>query len=133
MDGASPRGGGVNAAVSLLLVGVGGAAGAVARYLLERSAAQRITDSFPYGILIANVIGSFLLGILLAAVDGAWLILLGVGFCGALTTYSTFAHDTVRLAGSGRMPAAITNVVVSVVAGLIAVALGWALGSALVS
>lgn len=133
MDGASPRGGGVNAAVSLLLVGVGGAAGAVARYLLERSAAQRITDSFPFGILIANVIGSFLLGIQLAALDGAWLILLGVGFCGALTTYSTFAHDTIRLAGSGRMPAAITNVVVSVVAGLIAVALGWSLGSALVS
>ena len=123
----------MNAVVSLVLVGVGGAAGAVTRYLLERVAAQRITDSFPYGILIANVIGSFLLGILLAAVDGAWLILLGVGFCGALTTYATFAHDTVRLAGAGRAPAAITNVAVSVVAGLIAVALGWSLGSALVS
>lgn len=123
----------MNAAVSLLLVGIGGAAGAVARYLLERSAAQRITDSFPYGILIANIIGSFLLGILLAAVDGAWLILLGVGFCGALTTYSTFAHDTVRLAGSGRAPAAITNAVVSIIAGLAAVAAGWAIGSALVS
>lgn len=119
--------------LDLLLVALGGAAGAATRYAVERGAAQRLTAPFPYGILIANVVGSFMLGVLLVSVTGAWLVLLGVGYCGALTTYSTFAHDTMRLAGGGRMPVAVTNVVVSVVAGLLAVSAGLALGTLLSS
>ena len=119
--------------LDIFLVALGGGAGAVTRYVIERTAAQRISAPFPYGILIANVVGSFLLGVLLGSVTGAWLVLLGVGYCGALTTYSTFAHDTMRLTGGGRMPVAVTNVVVSIVAGLLAVSGGLALGALLSS
>jgi fluoride exporter len=121
----------VTAVVDLLLVALGGAAGAAGRYLVERAAAQRVSSNFPYGILVPNITGSFLLGLLLAAVTGPWLVLLGVGFCGAFTTYSTFAHDTVRLMGDRRGTAAVVNIAVSLVAGLVAVAGGWALGSSL--
>lgn len=117
--------------LDLLLVAVGGAAGAVLRYVIERAAAQRFSSGFPYGILVANVTGSFLLGLLLATATGPWLVLLGVGFCGAFTTYSTFAHDSVRLMGDRQGMAAIANIAVSVAAGLAAVAGGWALGSSL--
>ena len=121
----------MSALLDIALVALGGAAGAATRYLVERAAAQRIPAPFPYGILIANVIGSFVLGVLLGSVTGAWLVLLGVGYCGALTTYSTFAHDTMRLAGSGRRPVAVTNVVVSVVAGVVAITAGLGVGSLL--
>lgn len=117
--------------LDIALVALGGAAGAATRYLVERAAAQRIPAPFPYGILMANVIGSFVLGVLLGSVTGAWLVLLGVGYCGALTTYSTFAHDTMRLAGSGRTAVAVTNVVVSVVAGVVAITAGLGVGSLL--
>ena len=121
----------MSALLDVLLVAVGGAAGSVTRYLVERAAAQRIAAPFPYGILLANVVGSFILGVLLGSVTGAWLVLLGVGYCGALTTYSTFAHDTMRLASGGRTPVAVTNVAVSVVAGLLAVSAGLAVGALL--
>ncbi len=119
--------------LDIFLVALGGGAGAVTRYVIERAAAQRIAAPFPYGILVANVVGSFLLGVLLGSVTGAWLVLLGVGYCGALTTYSTFAHDTMRLTEGGRMPVAVTNVVVSIIAGLLAVSAGLALGALLSS
>ena len=121
----------MSALLDIALVALGGAAGAATRYLVERAAAQRIPAPFPYGILIANVIGSFVLGVLLGSVTGAWLVLLGVGYCGALTTYSTFAHDTMRLASAGRTPVAVTNVVVSVVAGVVAITAGLGVGSLL--
>lgn len=121
----------MNAVLDIALVAIGGAAGAATRYLVERAVSQRISTPFPYGILIANVVGSFILGVLLGAGNGIWLVLVGVGFCGALTTYSTFAHDTVRLADGGRVPVAVANVVVSIVLSLIAVSAGLALGAVL--
>lgn len=121
----------MSALLDIALVALGGAAGAATRYLVERAAAQRISAPFPYGILMANVIGSFVLGVLLGSVTGTWLVLLGVGYCGALTTYSTFAHDTMRLAGSGRLPVAVTNAVLSVVAGVVAITAGLGVGSLL--
>lgn len=109
----------------LALIAVGGALGAMGRYLL----AQWRTPGFPYAILVANVTGSVLLGILAAGASRQVVLLLGVGFCGALTTFSTFALDTVVLAREGRRGAAVLNVGASVAVCIAAAAVGLALGA----
>jgi fluoride exporter len=110
--------------VTLLLVALGAAVGAPLRYLVDRFVQARHDSVFPWGTLTVNVAGSFLLGLLVASVRGPWLALLGTGFCGALTTYSTFGYETVRLVQERARLYAALNVVVSVVAGLGAAALG---------
>ena len=112
---------------AIVLVAVGGAVGASARYALVRLLPAR----FPWAILAANVAGSFLLGALLSAASREAMLLLGVGFCGALTTFSTFALDTAVLTREGRPRAAAVNVAASVAAALAALAIGLALGRAL--
>ncbi|MFK3982549.1 fluoride efflux transporter FluC [Micromonospora sp. NPDC050397] len=119
--------------MNLVLVLVGGLVGAPCRFLVDRIATRRLGATLPWGTLAVNVAGSLLLG-LLAGLGGTlpgWVgTLLGTGFCGALTTYSTFSHETVRLAGaegSGRWRAPL-YVAATLVAGLGAAALGWWLG-----
>lgn len=112
---------------AFLLVAAGGALGAGARYLLVSTVSGR----FPWSILIANVVGSFVLGLLLPIVDASVLLFAGVGFCGALTTYSTFALDTLVLAREGRRSAAAANVVVSLTASIVALLAGLALARGL--
>lgn len=112
--------------MTVLLVLVGGAVGAPARYLVDRWV-QRPGRTFPGGILAVNVAGSFVLG-LLAGAPGLpeWaLTLVGTGFCGALTTFSTFSLNTVLLADRGRWGAALANVTLSLVGGVAACTLGW--------
>lgn len=111
----------------LLLVALGGGVGAIGRYALVRALPSRM----PWAVLIANVVGSLLLGVLLAGASGDLRLLLGVGFCGGLTTFSTFALDTLVLAREGRPWEATANVVVSVAACLAAVVAGLAIGAAL--
>jgi fluoride exporter len=110
--------------VTVLLVALGAAVGAPLRYLVDRFVQTRHDSVFPWGTLTVNVAGSFLLGLLAGAVRGPWLALLGTGFCGALTTYSTFGYETVRLVQERARLYAALNVVVSVVAGLGAALLG---------
>ena len=119
--------------MTVLLVALGAAVGAPARYLVDRMVQARHDSLFPWGTFTVNIVGSFILG-LLAAVglhtsQGA-LALLGVGFCGALTTYSTFGYETVRLAQEGANLLAALNVIVSIVAGLGAAYLGAAVALA---
>ena len=84
-----------------LLVGIGGAAGAALRYLVGW---QFATQRYPVPTFGVNVLGSALFGLLLAIGAGDRAVLLvGVGFCGALTTYSTFSVDTVRLWEESRL------------------------------
>lgn len=111
---------------AVLLVAAGGAAGATVRYALVRLVPGR----FPWGVLIANVLGSFLLGLLVVGVDDDLGLLAGVGFCGALTTFSTFALDTLLLAREGRPTASWSNVLVSVAGCMVALACGLALARA---
>jgi fluoride exporter len=119
-----------------LLVALGGAVGALARYLTDRAIQARHDSVFPWGTFIVNVTGSFLLGLLAAgattgAVGDGVMAGLGVGLCGALTTYSTFGYETIRLIEDGSSFYAVLNTVFSIGAGLAAAAGGAAIALAL--
>jgi CrcB protein len=122
--------------VNWLLVLLGGAVGAPLRYLTDRAVQARHDSIFPWGTFTVNVAGSLILGVLTgAALSGAAgpdvQLLLGTGFCGALTTYSTFSYETLRLAETGARFLAAANVVASIVAALGAVFVGLAVAHAI--
>jgi CrcB protein len=104
--------------VSWLLVAVGGALGAAARYLLDRAVAVRQTGPFPLGTLVINVSGSIALGLLLGLAIAQQLptsvvALAGTGFLGAYTTFSTFTFETLRLLEDGAWRYATWNLLLS--------------------
>ncbi|BCJ71804.1 putative fluoride ion transporter CrcB 2 [Catellatospora sp. IY07-71] len=120
--------------MTVLLVALGAAVGAPLRYLVDRAVQSRHDSVFPWGTLVVNVAGSFVLGLLAGgtvagAVPGSLMFLLGTGFCGALTTYSTFGYETLRLAETGATGLAVLNVAVSATLGLGAAAAGYLLAS----
>ena len=121
--------------MTALLVIAGAVAGAPLRYLTDLLVQSRHDSVFPWGTLAVNAAGSLILGAVAGAVGGGapgWLLtLLGTGFCGALTTFSTFGLETVRLAGEGSVLEAVLNVAASLLIGLVACAGGWALAAAL--
>jgi CrcB protein len=114
-----------------------GALGTGARYLIGLWAGQRLGTSFPYGTLIANVGGCFLLAAILqaalnmAAFSPSLRLALTTGFMGGLTTYSSFAYETTRLAQDGAVGAAFMNFGLTTLACFGAVLLGLALGQRL--
>jgi len=120
--------------VPLILIGIGGFAGAIARYVVDGFVAERVAGAFPLGTLVVNLSGSFLLGALFAlTVDRAILpadirgpVL--IGFIGAYTTFSTYMLESWQLIGSGAYGLAFVNVAGSAVLGLVAVGAGLALG-----
>ncbi|GLW58215.1 fluoride efflux transporter CrcB [Kitasatospora phosalacinea] len=119
-----------------LLVIVGAAVGAPLRYLTDRAVQARHDTVFPWGTFAVNVAGSMVLGLLTGAVAAGAMsshvqLLVGTGFCGALTTYSTFSYETLRLAESGARFYAVANVAGSVAAGLGAAFTGGAIAQAL--
>lgn len=112
-----------------LIVMVGGALGAPLRYLTDRAVQARHDSVFPWGTFVVNAAACLVLGALTGAVlDGAASsrlnLLLGTGLCGALSTYSTFSYETLRLAERGWMFLAAANVTASVLVGLGGVTLG---------
>ncbi|WP_026876908.1 fluoride efflux transporter CrcB [Jiangella gansuensis] len=112
--------------MTLLLVAVGAAVGAPLRYVVDRLVQARLGSRFPWGTLLVNVAGSFVLGVVLGSTAGDGVrSLVGMGFSGALTTYSTFSYETLRLTEDGAWRRAAANVCLSVGAGLAAAALGW--------
>ncbi|WP_460061599.1 fluoride efflux transporter CrcB [Streptomyces sp. YKOK-I1] len=115
-----------------LVVVVGGMIGAPARYLADRAVQSRHDSVFPWGTLVVNVTGCLILGTLTGAASlGPDLrLFLGTGFCGALTTYSTFSYETLRLTETGAGLYAAANVLGSLVAGLGAAFAGVAIGQA---
>jgi CrcB protein len=122
--------------VNWLLVVVGGAFGAPLRYLTDRAVQARHSSGFPWGTLAVNAAGSVLLGAVTGAVavgaaSDSVQLLIGTGLCGALTTYSTFSYETLRLAETGRRFLAGANAAVSVLVALGGVTLGAALGRGL--
>jgi len=115
---------------NVLIIGIGGFLGAVARYAVALWIGRQWISSFPMGTFIINVSGSFLIGLLMALfterflVSPQWRLLLVVGFLGAYTTFSTFEYETGALLKDGEWLMAMLNVVLSVVAGFIALKLG---------
>ena len=115
----------------MILVGLAGAAGAVARYAVSLAAQKSLGDHFAYGTLLVNVLGCLALGFLLEMERGAsWVtppvrLLLGVGFLGAFTTFSTFGYETLRYMSVGASRLALVNVAANLGLGLVSVWLGW--------
>ncbi|MGA5037724.1 fluoride efflux transporter CrcB [Streptomyces capoamus] len=119
-----------------LLVVAGAVVGAPLRYLTDRAVQARHDTLFPWGTFVVNVVGCLVLGLLAGAASagaaGPQLrLLLGTGLCGALTTYSTFSYETLRLSEAGSGLYAALNVVASVAAGLAADFTGVSLAGAL--
>ena len=120
--------------MELVLVGIGGFAGAVARRVVDVWVTERAATTFPFGTLVINLSGSFLLGLLFAwAIERDVLSAdlrgpLMIGFLGAYTTFSTFMLESWRLVEDGAWQLAAVNLVGSVALGLIAVIGGLALG-----
>lgn len=118
----------------LFLIGIGGFAGAIARYLVDGAVSERTGGAFPWGTLAVNLTGSFVLGLLFALtaeravlpaeIRGPLLI----GFIGAYTTFSTFMLESWRLIEDGAIALALANLVGATLLGLLAVAAGLTLG-----
>ncbi|MEU1375889.1 fluoride efflux transporter CrcB [Streptomyces triculaminicus] len=102
-----------------LLVIAGAMVGAPLRYLTDRFVQSRHDSVFPWGTFAVNMTGCFILGLLAGALpDGHLRLLLGTGLCGALTTYSTFSYETLRLAEDGARGYAVLNAAASVMCGV---------------
>lgn len=123
--------------MALALIALGGAGGAVSRYLVDTLVSERVGAEFPWGTFVVNMTGSFVLGVLFAlAVERDVLpsdIRLPVmtGFVGAYTTFSTLMLETWRLAETGSTVAAVANIVGSVAVGLTVMAGGLVVGRAI--
>ena len=120
----------------VLAVLAGGMLGAPARYLADRAVQARRDSVFPAGTFAVNLAGSLLLGFLLGAqrhlgLPTAAFALLGTGFCGGLTTFSTFSYETLRLLEDGAISEAGLNMLGSLVAGVLLAWLGYLLAGAL--
>lgn len=113
--------------MKVVLVGIAGAAGALARYGIGLAVGGR---SFPWSTLAINITGSFLLGFVLAyGIERGWsettTVPLAIGFLGAYTTFSTFSYETFTLARTDRAALAAIYVAVSVVGGVLAALVGY--------
>lgn len=117
-----------------IIVGLAGFAGAVSRYAIGTWIGRRSATSFPWATFAINVSGCFALGFLMALFTGRWVpnpdvrAALTVGFLGAFTTFSTFAHEAVQLGEKGSSSTATAYVVASVALGLVAAWLGTVAG-----
>jgi fluoride exporter len=120
--------------VDIVLVALGGAAGAVTRRLLDLWVTDRTESAFPFGTLVINLSGAFLLGVLFAwAIERDVLPRevrgpLMIGFLGAYTTFSTLMLESWRLMEDGAWQLGLVNLAGSVVLGMIAVVGGLAVG-----
>jgi fluoride exporter len=119
---------------ALVWLGVGslGAAGALARFLLDGAVGRRLGRAFPFGTLIVNATGAFALGVLVgAALSGDAYRIAGTGLVGAYTTFSTWMLESYRLAEDGDLAGALVNVVASFAIGIGVALVGRHVGAAL--
>ena len=121
----------------ILVISIGAIVGANARWILSRYAARLIGPAFPYGTLFINVTGSFIVGFFMiwaterVLVDPRWRLLVVVGFCGAFTTFSSFAFETMSYFEQGHWLLMWTNFLSNNLLCLGAAVAGMALARAL--
>ena len=123
----------MNQAITLGFIAMGGAVGACSRYLISEWCAAVFGRGFPYGTLTVNILGSLLMGILAAAIEqgviasAPWRQIIGLGFLGALTTFSTFSMDNVSLLQQGEFMKMGLNIVLNVIVCIFAAWVGFQL------
>ncbi|MBD1567094.1 fluoride efflux transporter CrcB [Vibrio sp. S12_S33] len=109
-------------------IALGGAFGACSRYLISELCVVLLGRGFPYGTLVVNVVGSFIMGLLIAAFESEllatepWRQIIGLGFLGALTTFSTFSMDNVLLMQQGAFFKMGLNILLNVV---LSISVAW--------
>jgi CrcB protein len=118
----------------IIALSIAGGIGAVVRLVFDGFLRSRVTTPYPLGTTVINVTGSLLLGLItgLALTHGIpleWRLILGTGFLGGYTTFSTASFETVRLAQQGRYAAALTNGLGMFIAALLAAGAGLWFGT----
>jgi CrcB protein len=102
--------------LDVLVICLGAVVGANARYFISRFAAQVLGPVFPYGTLFINIVGSFIVGFFVVwtservLVDPRWRLLVVVGFCGSLTTFSSYAFESMSFFERGQWLLMLTNI-----------------------
>lgn len=110
-------------------VALAGAAGAAVRFVIDGHVLARSGGRLPWGTALINLSGAFVLGIIVGAAPGhAFTLIVGTGFVGAYTTFSTWMLESLLLGESGRTNAAVVNVAGQLVVGVAVAALGFGLG-----
>ena len=116
--------------MNLLIIALGGALGAVSRFLLGNGVSRALGSALPYGTFVINIVGCFAMGLLMTIIvdremlPAAWRLFLCVGFLGGFTTFSSFGYEALMLLTEGRLLAVLAYVGGSVVLGLVAAAAG---------
>jgi len=114
-----------------LIVGIGSALGGMTRYFLSNFVYKFLEPIFPYGTLVVNVVGSFLIGIFLFYLDANELIssevriFLTIGFCGGLTTFSTFTYETFKLIQNSEFLFAGLNIILNLFLTLVGILIAF--------
>ena len=116
---------------TILLVAAGAALGAPLRFLLTRAVVRRLPAYLSMGTLVVNVVGSLILGFVVGVGAAQLVLAVGIGFCGALTTFSGFSLEVADLTTSRRHRMALATVVLSLVVCVAAAGLGLLLGRAI--
>jgi fluoride exporter len=126
----------LNTIKDILVISIGAIFGANARWVISRYLAKAINPFFPYGTLVINVSGSFIVGFFViwaterTLLDPRWRLLIVVGFCGAFTTFSSFAFETMAYFEQGQWVLMATNFVSNNLLCLLAALGGMALARA---
>jgi fluoride exporter len=120
--------------VTLVLIGIGGATGAIARYLLGGAVHQWLPGFFPYGTFVVNVIGCIVFGLIVGVAESRFVIgpdaraFLLVGVLGGFTTFSSFTFESFELVRTGQILAAGVNIIGQIAIGFIGLWAGFGLG-----
>lgn len=123
----------------VIAVLIGGAIGALLRFLLSRWINEILPKNFPWGILIVNILGCLIIGLLSGllvgryALSAFWRAGIFIGILGGFTTFSSFSLDSVNLYYSGEYVAATTNIIASLLLSLLATIVGLAIAKAVIS
>lgn len=123
--------------MNYLWIALGAVAGASARYFVSTQIARYCSTTFPFGTLLINITGSLVLGFFLVfstervLLDPRWRLLVGIGFCGSYTTFSSYAFESFALAEQGQWLLTGTNIAASNALCLAAIVVGAALARGL--